>query len=335
VPTQGELLQKKLKELYGKFAKTPFAIPVAVALSCLVFYASVAYLSTACLSNMLAPLFLIGMLWSINVKSTKKLLVIGVVAVALFSMILCFFLVNSLQHADQTVLKSEDGKTMSGSLSPWFGGPDTTFTYNLTITLDNDTLDVGSVRLLLFNLDQSGGDENNVSMTLVSSYVDNTTTPGVTTRYYNYSYSTLLDTPINQFLFKADIGDEWLTAADFDALGNPFYIQGPIYKDTWEVAKPLIPSAIQYGFIYVFGPYLIIIAMIWWTRRARRMRKEQLAKWEKEREKDDAQKPKEASKVPSLATAMGKDEDTFVCSECGADVPSDATVCPKCGEKFD
>jgi ribosomal protein L40E len=85
----------------------------------------------------------------------------------------------------------------------------------------------------------------------------------------------------------------------------------------------------------VFGPYLIIIAMIWWTRRARRMRRQQLEKWEKEHEKADGEKPKEASKVPSLASAMGKDDESFVCSECGADVPADAAVCPKCGEKFD
>ncbi len=30
-----------------------------------------------------------------------------------------------------------------------------------------------------------------------------------------------------------------------------------------------------------------------------------------------------------------KKKDFFQCSECGAEVPSDATECPKCGAKFD
>ena len=65
------------------------------------------------------------------------------------------------------------------------------------------------------------------------------------------------------------------------------------------------------------------------------MREQQLSKWETEKEKKKAEEGKEA-KVPSLAKAMGLEkEETFVCSECGADVPADATVCPKCGEKFD
>jgi ribosomal protein L40E len=333
VPTQGELLQKKLKEWYNKFGKTPFAIPVTVALSCLVFYASVAYISGACLSNMLAPLFMLGMLWSIGIKDIKRLMAIGAVAIMLFALILCFFLVNNLQHLEPMALKSADGKTMTGTLEPWFGGPDTLFTYNLTIALDNDSAEVDSAHLLLYSLGTSGGDEINITMTFVDNYTDNSTTPE--TRYFNYTHSTYLDTPINQFVFRAEISGDWMDAGDVDSVGNAFYVQGPIYKDTWEVAKPLILSAIEYSFIYVFGPYAIIVAMIWWTRRARKSRQQQYEKWEKDHEAEEKQKPKAVSKVPSMASAMGKDEDTFVCSECGADVPADAEVCPKCGEKFD
>jgi ribosomal protein L40E len=224
---------------------------------------------------------------------------------------------------------------MRGTLEPWFGGPDTLFHYNLTITLDNDSAEVDNARLLLYNLGASGGDEANISLTLSSNYTDHNTSTGVTTRYFNYSYSTLLDTPINQFVFRAEIGGDWQDAGRIDDAGNAYYVQGPIFKDTWEVTKPLILSAIEYSFIYVFGPYAIVIAMIWWTRRARKSRQQQYEKWEKEHEAEEKGKPKAVSKVPSMASAMGKDEDTFVCSECGADVPADAQVCPKCGEKFD
>lgn len=333
MPTQAEVLQKKLKEWYRQFGKTPFAIPVIVAISCLVFYASVAYLGGACLSNMIAPLFMLGMLWSVNVKRVRKLLAIGAVATAFFCAILVVFIVTSIQHVEPTDAVSEDGSTLVGTLTPWYGGPDTTFTFNLTVAI-NETLHVDNANLIIFKLGSSGGQEFNYSM--VATAVRNVTdTNNVTTYYHDYTYVTVIATPINQFVFRANISGTWHDAGRYDDLGNLLYMQGPVYKDSWAVASPIVPSAFEYGYIYVFGPYAIVLGMIWWTRRARRMRQKQLERWEEERAKTEEEKPKEISKVPSLATAMGKEEDTFVCSECGADVPADAEVCPKCGEKFE
>ncbi len=102
-----------------------------------------------------------------------------------------------------------------------------------------------------------------------------------------------------------------------------------------------MPSSCELIFIQFFPMYAIMVFMIWWTKRARRMREQQISKWEAESRKkiaeEKAKEQKEDTKVPSLAKAMGLEPagDTFVCSECGTDVPSDATVCPKCGEKFD
>jgi ribosomal protein L40E len=333
MPTQGEILQKKLKEWYKEFGKTPYAIPVIVALSCLVFYASVAYLGGACLSNMLAPLFMLGMLWSVNVRRVRHLLVIGAVATVFFSAILAVFLVTSLQHVEPQNALSEDGETLVGTLSPLYGGPDTTFSFNLTVALTNNTTTVDNANVIIFKLGQSGGKEFNYSMVSTDSYTENVS--GTMTWYYNYTYVTVIATPINQFLFRANVSGEWIQAGKYNDLGDVYFLQGPVYKDSWAVASPILPNAYEYGFIYVFGPYAIVLGMIWWTRRARRMRQKQLEKWEQEHAKADEEKPKEVSKVPSLATAMGKEDDSFVCSECGADVPADAQVCPKCGEKFE
>jgi ribosomal protein L40E len=339
MPTQAEILQKKLKEWYRKFGKTPIAIPVVVVLACGVFYISLAYLGAICLANMLAPLFMLGMLWSIGIKRVKKLIMIGVVTAVFFSSILAVFLVNNLQHVQPENALSEDGKTIVGTLSPWFGGTESTFSYNLTIALTNETKHVESAHVIIFKLGQSGGKEFNNSMTPSSSWNSTDLNTNVTTWYYNYTYVTQLATPINQFMFKANISGagswKWYDAGHYNDLGNVYFLQGPIYKDSWAVTKPILISAFEYGYINVFGPYAIILGMIWWTRRARRMRQKQIDKWETEHAKSESEKPKPVSKVPSLATAMGKEDDSFVCSECGADVPADAEVCPKCGEKFD
>jgi rubrerythrin len=66
------------------------------------------------------------------------------------------------------------------------------------------------------------------------------------------------------------------------------------------------------------------------------MRTEAYEKAVAEREKEREGVGKDETKVPSLSKAMGLETDEgFVCSECGADVPAEAKVCPKCGEKFD
>lgn len=326
-PTQQ--LEEQLKKLFNWLSKQPYAVPLVIALTCGVYYLSIAYLSTVCLGNLLAPLFMLGMLWGIRVRRIKKLLVIGLIAGVFFSAILTVYIVTFFQHVEPADALSEDKTTMVGNVSPMFGGKQTLFAFNLTVNITNVSQTVTQANVLVYQLGFSDSVDGNYTMNLVDI------TDTSTGRVYRYTYTTLLQMPINQFLFRANISGDWTSAGHYSELGQLSYIQGPMYTDSWAVAAPVIPAAIQSSYLYVFGPYAILVAMIWWTRRARRMRQEQLEKWEKERAKEEAEKPKEVSKVPSLDATMGKVEEGFVCSECGADVPADANVCPKCGEKFD
>jgi hypothetical protein len=114
------------------------------------------------------------------------------------------------------------------------------------------------------------------------------------------------------------------------------WLPGPMSKDTNAILSLMLPLSLISTFVSVFPLYGLIVVMIWWTRRTRRMRKDQMEKWEEEHAKEEAKKPKQDAKVSLQRKAMGlEDEGTFVCSECGADVPAAATKCPKCGEKFE
>jgi rubrerythrin len=77
--------------------------------------------------------------------------------------------------------------------------------------------------------------------------------------------------------------------------------------------------------------------MVWWMRRARRLREDSVKRFEEKRREVEAKVPKDDTKVPSLQRAMGLEPEpsTFVCSDCGADVPAEARKCPVCGEKFE
>jgi len=87
---------------------------------------------------------------------------------------------------------------------------------------------------------------------------------------------------------------------------NTTYESGPVNEDMsyfMIVGLSFLP--------YLAMIYLLIIMLYWWTQKAKTYRPQ-------------PPPPKEPSK-----------EDEFTCSKCGADVPGDATKCPKCGEEFE
>ena len=327
--TPADRIKKLMKQWYAEFSKTKFVIPTMVALSCLVYFAVVSSLSVVCFSNLIAPLVLLGLLWKSGIKGIKKLLLIGAVATVFYAVILSAIVVGQLQHLDPVIAESADGRVI-GTLDPLSGDKTTSFTYTIRVNLTDTNLTVTGANVLIVGIEALGSEENNRTMTADTPYESG----GL--RLYNFTYSTTAAMPINQYIFRVNYNGTWVTAGEKDSLDNMYYIQGPMYTDSFALAPPVAVSAFQLNFFYVFGPYAIICGMIWWTRRARRMREKQIEKWQAEHAKEEADKPKpKTSKVPSLDAAMGKVDEGFVCSECGADVPADATVCPKCGEKFD
>jgi len=324
MPTPAKKLEQYLKAQFAKFAKTPYAIPGAVALTTLIYFLVLTYAGSFCLAPMITPLFLLGILWSMGTRSVKKLAIIAVAAGIPLSGAMVVHFVDYFQHVDPMIAEDEKGN-ISGSVSPLFGGSDTDFTFNLSIEANSSQ--VSEVSVYIYQLGFPSSVTDNYSMTFVS-WDGN---------YTNYSYVTKLPNPVNQFVFWANISGEWSIVGQLDELGRTLYIVGPVYKDSWEVAKPLIPYSISSTYLQNLLPFAFILVMVWWIRRARRQREKQVAKWEAEQaaEKADVPTEKKRVQVPSLDRAMGKEEETFVCSECGADVPAEATSCPKCGEKFD
>jgi len=328
--TPGDRLVKYIKQWLKDFSKTKYAIPTIIALACLVYYGVVAFLPVLCFGNFIAPLFMLGLLWASGVRRVRKLLLIGAITTVFFSLILTVVVVTQLQHEDPIMAESVDGKIV-GTLDPWYVDKGVPFTFKLRANLTDSNMTVDTACVELRSYDAWDSDTNNLTMTLESQYVNNVTNVAM----FNFTSATTTSKPISQFIFGLDLNGTWTWVGEADDKGYPYAIQGPTFKDSYAVAGPVIVSAFQLDFVYSFGPYAMVSGMIWWTRRARRMREKQVEKWQAEHAKEDAEKPKSPSKVPSLDAAMGKVDEGFVCSECGSDVPADATVCPKCGEKFD
>jgi len=327
-----ERFRRWFNKNFEAFKKTPYAIPAALAIVSGLFYLVLIYLSTFCMFGLIPALIMLGTFWFFGFKGTKKLFLLGLVSCGLFLIVGTAYATNFYMTIDQDMGTSDDGILTDGSLTPLRGDSSTVFNYTITVHLDKAPAN-SSVRFMNVSIWGPAHDEHHHAMA-ISEQVNETT--------FVYYYETTLTKPVNAFIFRANItsaayedGYEIVYATEHDG-GEEVALIGPVLGDGWDVAGYLVPLMAYSTFVVFFPIYAIIIFMIWWTKRARRMREDKLLEWEKKRKEEEEAAPKEEVKVPSLAKAMGLEkEDSFVCSECGADVPADATACPKCGEKFE
>ena len=327
-------VKKLLNEQFERFKKTPYTIPVAIGVTVLLQYLMLVYMPGSCLLGLLPPLILFGLLWQFDIKRVRKMLVIGLVTATLVMGVGTAYLVSWFQDLDVTEAASPgiDPILRNGTVDPLSGGENTAFTYSLTVVRPNENVTVANVSVLITAL----GVTRNGTMVPIDY--------NETSLVNHYIYTTQLNDPINQFRFGALVNDTWVEASDYDVNGDPFDIAGPIFSDPLAVAIPIIKYVTLYqAYLQFFAIYAILCGMVWWIRRARRMREQAIERWEQRRKEIEAKEPEDDSKkvqVPSLSKAMGLEDDEggeegFVCSECGADVPGEARSCPVCGEKFD
>ncbi len=333
--TMASRLQKRLNELFEKFKNTPYAMVAAMGIASLLFFAVTVYAGTNCLAPLLPPLVLLGLLWYFGIKSAKKLVILGLIACLVFTGLWVYAVAGLYERAEGATASSENGKTLTnGTLEPLKGNAQTTYHFNITVRYTaSGPVAEDSVKVIVIPVSLSAKPQHNYTMIRTSATTVNIS--GVNTTFADYTYSTVIPDPINQYYFLAEVNNTWVLGADY-ASGVAVRLVGPVSSDIGAVASTLVGFALIQIYGSTFLIYVLLVGMIWWTRRARRMREEQIKKWQAEQAKEEAKAPEKGkAKTPSLKAAMGAEDETFVCSECGADVPADATVCPKCGEKFE
>ena len=318
-------LIKAWKDLLEKFKKKPvLTIPAGAGLIGLVYYALLNFAMGSCLVTMLPPFVMLAVFWLLDVKRGRMLLLAGALGATVMLLVSTFFFLGVYASVEPTTAYSTDSAQLlrDGTVTPFDGDSQTAFNFTLSVYV-NESVEIHDAKVLI--IDMVYGDIRNETML-----------PGDRNETFaQYYYTTTVSDPINGFVFWVNVSGTWHLASDHDELAD-IAATGPMHADTLELTKlVLYLSAIQ-SYLQFYGIYALLVGMIWWTRRARRVREKQLEKWEIKRKEEEAKAPKDEAKVPSLSKAMGLEaDDSFVCSECGADVPADAAECPKCGEKFE
>ncbi len=327
-------LIKLIKEQYSNFKKTKYTAPVAIGITAIIHYLMLTYMLGSCWLGLLPPLIMFGLMWNFDIKRVRKLLVYGFIGCTLLLVISTVFLVSMFQAIEPIAARSAEADPIlyDGYVDPMNGDTSTLFTYSITAKLTNESWNISEMRVLIRWVD---GDRNE-SMTLAGS--------NASSMEHYYVYQTTISEPYNVYEFRANISGmdanyTWIQATDYDEAGQRLYILGPISSDPWSIGLWVLRYiTVLQTYTQFFPIYAIICGMVWWIRRARRMREKALQEWEKKRQEMEVKAPVDDTRgTPSMARAMGleKEPETFVCSECGADVPADAKTCQSCGEKFD
>jgi hypothetical protein len=327
-------VSKVIGDQFARFKKTRYPAPVAIGITALVLYLTMVYMSTCCFLGLIPPVVLFVLLWQFDIRRVRKMLLYGLVCTLVIMAVSTVYIVNDAMALETVVARSagDDPVLVNGTLDPTTGGKTTLFTFNITVVLDDPGVNVTDVRVNITSFEYA----RNETMRHVGG--------NATLNETYYECVTTLSASINQFHFVALVNGTWVRAGDFID-GEFVNVVGPIFSDPWEVAKPIIWYITMPQAFFQFLPiYAILCGMVWWMRRSRRMREDAIKRYEEKRKEMEAKVPVDKKKVaaststtPSLERALGlePEPETFVCSDCGADVPAEAKTCPVCGEKFE
>jgi ribosomal protein L40E len=245
---------------------------------------------------MLVALLAYGIPTYFGLKDRRKLCVFGLGLFMIVGVSLGAALYTTIDNFEGEAISTDDNALISGTVSPTHAVPGDGFTFTVTSTSPSVN---NTVSVILTNNWGTGSDDRNLTMTTSSD-------PNATVWVYSLTVDDL-DEGIYYFQFTLDDGDDYvLTEKSF----------GPVNAEMGTVLSNSLLSGIMVAFLNMALLFYILVLLTWWMDRS----KKKIFEMEQKRGK--------------LKEKKAVDE-KFVCSDCGAEVPTEAGKCPSCGAKFD
>lgn len=287
-----------LKEWFEDFKKKKYAVPAGLLLTAIVTCAVLLTTYYMCFSYAAVSVLAFGIPYYFGLKSIKKLAIFGLALFLFLGLAFGVYSFYEWKGVEGKPVGSESGLLVNGTMTKL--DPDM-FQYSVFIVGGNGSEEVHVVT------ESQWTESIKYNNTLIpwgpptalgQLYVNNTTLPKGVYFYY----------------FELNTGSEWLRSE---------YGMGPINVSDGDFLSAMLLSRILLVFLNIALLYYILLGLVYWSKSSRK-RYEELRK-DKEEKTMPGKKEDESGQV----------EEKFVCSECGAEVPPDATECPQCGEPFE
>jgi hypothetical protein len=257
--------------------------------------------------------------WLLNIEKIVHQLLIGVVALVVATLVLSGF-AFSLLNEPTAGASSVDGHTLiDGIVNPFRATIGSPSEYTLSIVAPNDYANESNILVYVNIAEDLNSWNKNLTMNLTSNG-----TSGLLNHIWNYSVETPVTSTVASYIFIASVNGTWhYTEA----------MNGPISGDSLEIFFLMFSVWLPTIFTYGLMQFIIMILFLRFSSKSRQTREKMIQHYKKK--KEELGSVKQAPKGGSGKIAPAGSEDTFVCSECGADVQASAKFCPQCGESFE
>jgi zinc-ribbon domain len=271
-----------------------------------------------CLGLLAVVLMVTLFLWLLRIDKFMHQLLIGVVALVVATLVLSGF-AFSLFYEPTVGASSTDHFLSNGEVSPFKATIGSVVTYNLTVSAPISVANASNIFVYVNIAEDLSSWSQNITM---GEPVSNGTSGS--DHLWNYSVNTSVTSTVTSYVFIASVNGTWHQTE---------VMNGPISPDAFAVFVLLFSIWLPTMFTYGLMQFIVMILFLRFSSKSRQSREKMIQDYKKKKEEIGA--AKQASKGGSTKISPAGSEETFVCSECGADVQASAKFCPQCGESFE
>jgi len=270
-----------------------------------------------CLGLLAVVLMVTLFLWLLRIDKFVHQLLIGVVALVVATLVLSGF-AFSLFYEPTVGASSSDLTLTHGVVTPFKATIGSSSTYTLTVAAPNSVANAGNIIVYVNIAEDLSSWSKNLTMTLMSNGTSGQN------HLWNYSVQTPITSTVTSYVFIASVNGTWHQTE---------VMNGPISTDAFAVFVLLFSIWLPTMFTYGLMQFIVMILFLRFSSKSRQSREKMMQDYKKK--KEEIGSAKQTSKGGSTKIAPAGSEETFVCSECGADVQASAKFCPQCGESFE
>lgn len=286
------------KGYLDEFKKSKLAVPFSLVLTGLICYLLLIFGSVLfCLLPAVIAFLIFGLPRYFGLVSRKKTLIWGTVLILALGIASGLTYYSILTEESPVTLSTTDNVLTGGSITPFRGTDSTNFTLSV---IYNPALNSGNttpyIYVTVYNYYRA-------SEGTVYNLTNDTSYAGAGDRYI---LQRTFATSLYDFGFTYEKPD-----GSFVSTGLSW---GPFTMTNDEILASELRAVPITMFLNVGLLFYLIVLLTWWMERSKK-------RFETHARPAGKPGPKTTEK--------------FVCSECGSEVPSSATHCPQCGEKFE